>query len=343
MTFSQLSEFNELHIMQDKKIDFFSIICLQRFGRGPALGGCRFVEYESKEQAIADAVRLSNAMSYKAAVSGLPHDGGKAILVRPKKLIDRILLLKTFAQFVDSLGGKYITTVDSGTDPADMSIIKRYTPFVTGDLEEATSVENNPSSSTALGLLNGLRCIARLLLGRPNLKNVHVAIQGAGNVGYRLAKLLHEDGAKLTICDLNPAAAKRCVNEFKATEVAHNEIYDIDCDIFSPCGLGQIINPETVKRFKAKVIAGAANDQLMDVELVNHLADRGIIYFPDFVINAGGLIHLSLQLRGKVPSFIQQQVINIAERVRTLIKQAELRAMTLHAVAQEMAEDELAI
>ena len=228
------SDYSELHILQDPTIDLQAVICLHQQNRGPALGGCRFIEYNSLEAAILDAIRLSKAMLHKAIMSHLPHDGGKAVIVR-KKNMNTTIVLKRFAEFVDSLNGKYIATLDSGTTPNDMSFMQKFTPYVIGEKNQ-----NLPdvAHSTALGVVKGMQAAAKIVYHRETLQGLHIAIQGAGSVGYHLAKILHQHGARLSVCDLNPRLVARCVKEFQATTVSSQQILSIPCDILSPCALG---------------------------------------------------------------------------------------------------------
>jgi len=326
---------SELHIFQDKSLDFCAIICLQQYGRGPALGGCRMLSYASMDVAVQEAIRLAKAMSYKAALSELPHDGGKAVIMRSANNIDRHAVLKRFAECVNSLNGKYITTIDSGTSQADMSTLKKHTSFVTGYLA-GDNTENDPSISTALGIFKGMQAAVKLTYGHDNLAELPIAIQGVGNVGYHLAKLLYQAGAQLTICDINQSRALQCAAECAATVVAPSAIYAVPCVIFSPCALGQILNSLTVPQLKARIIAGAANDQLSSPDQADALAARGILYVPDYLINAGGLIHLSLQQ--KTPQYIPREIARIAQRIFTLAEEAKLQQKTLFAMAEAMAE-----
>ncbi len=324
---------SELHIFQDKSLDFCAVISLKQYGRGPAIGGCRMLSYPTLDAAITDANRLAHAMSYKAAISQLPHDGGKAVIMRSTQHIDHAAILKRFSECVDSLNGRYITTIDSGTSQADMSIIKKYTPYVTGYLEEDLS-DNNPSVSTALGIFKGIQAAVKLLDGRDNLAGLHVAIQGVGSVGYFLAKHLYLAGAKLTVCDIDPTRAQRCSEEFNATIVEPSAIYAVFCDVFAPCALGQIINPLTLSQFKTKIIAGAANDQLSSPEIAKQLSQRNILYVPDYLINAGGLIHLSLQQENKNHDIITEHVECIADRILNLAFTARQQQKTLYEMTE---------
>lgn len=331
-----LASESELHFFQDKALDFYAIICLQKNGRGPALGGCRMMAYSSLDAAMQEAMRLAKAMSHKAILSGLPHDGGKAVIIQSDKPQDRAKVLKKFAECVHSLGGKYITTIDSGTSQADMSLIKNHTPYVTGCFDEEE--ENNPSYYTALGVFEGIKAAVKIIHHHENLAGMHVALQGVGNVGYLLAKFLHAAGASLTVCDIDQRLVQRCVAEFNANVATPSAIYNVDCDIFAPCALGQILNPHTVPQLKAYIIAGAANDQLQSCSIADALAARNILYIPDYVINAGGLIHLSLQRDNKPKTVIRQDVMRIHERILHLAEQARVQNKTLFAVAEAVAE-----
>jgi len=327
-----------LYTFQDKDLDFFAAICLQNDGRGFSIGGCRFIEYPSHDAVIQEAIQLSKAMSYKSAISGLSHNGGKAVIKKSKsnKNIDRKLVLKKFAECVHSLEGHYITTVDSGTDQSDMSIIKNYTPFVTGFLEN--TIENDPAIFTALGVFSGIQAAVKIIFGYEKLVGLHIAIQGVGHAGYQLAKLLYAAGARLTICDTDPIAITRCVKEFNAAVVAPSEIYTIHCDVFAPCALGQILNTNTISLLNTRIIAGAANNQLVSTVLAESIADRKILYIPDYLINAGGLIYLSLRQENKTNDFIIDAIKKIAGRIFLFNQQAEREEKTLLSIVDANAK-----
>lgn len=327
-------DYSELHIFQDKKMDFFAAICLHTHGRGPAIGGCRFIHYASQNDAIQDAIRLSYAMSFKSAVSELAHDGGKAVIMLPKNTFDRALILKKFAECVNALHGKYITTVDSGTTQEDMTIISQFTPYVIGQLT-GTEADSNPSDSTALGVYTGMKAAAQLKFGKASLQGLHVAIQGVGSVGSRLARLLHADGVSLTLTDANQAHAKRIATELHANVVEPEEIYAVDCDIFSPCALGRILDENTISQLTAKIIAGAANDQLATEAIFDALNKKDILYLPDYLLNAGGLIHLALQMQGKTKLSIEDEVKKIGERISHLAIRANECGVSLFEMTQK--------
>lgn len=283
----------ELHFRVDPRLDLYAIVAIHSTRLGPALGGCRCVPYGSVEEATRDAIRLARGMSYKAALAGLALGGGKAVLIRPEAIPDRTAYFEAFGAFVEDLGGRYITSVDSGTGVEDMDLIANRTRHVT-----ATSVEKggsgNPSPSTALGVYRGIEAAARWKLRRSSLEGLHVAIQGVGHVGYVLARLLHGAGATLTVSDHNPELCDLCADEFRARIEAPESICQVAADVFSPCALGGILNAKTIPRLRAPVVAGSANNQLATPEDGERLYRAGILYAPDYVINAGGLIHVAL-------------------------------------------------
>lgn len=286
--YAHLLGFGELHVKFDKETGLKAIIAVHNTKRGPALGGCRLMPYKATAKALEDALRLASMMTLKAAVSNLPHGGAKAVLIKPKIIQNREAYFEKFAEFVDELNGRYITAVDSGTTPADMDIIARKTKHVT-----CTTLEGDAAPHTAFGVRRGIEAAVQFKLGRSDLQGLHVTIQGAGHVGYELAKQLHEAGAKMTMCDIDNLALERCVSEFGVELCAPDEIYDIKADVFAPCALGSILNLNTIRRLKTKIIAGSANNQLAHMQYGLVLHERGILYAPDFVINAGGLIQAS--------------------------------------------------
>jgi len=290
--YAEFLKFGELHVRFDPETGLRAIVAIHNLNRGPAIGGCRLISYPSSDAALEDAIRLGYMMSYKAAISGLPHGGAKAVIMRPKVIQNRKALLEAFARFIHDLDGRYITAVDSGTTLHDMDIIHTITPYVTS-LTMAAGVSNDPSPWTAHGVRRGIEAAVRFRLKRESLDGIHVAIQGVGHVGYLLAKELHESGATLTVCDVDPKSTERCVEEFGATVVSPEDIYDVSADVFAPCALGSIVNLETVDRLRVSIVAGSANNQLAHQRYGQLLKERDILYAPDFVINAGGLIFVA--------------------------------------------------
>jgi leucine dehydrogenase len=283
--------FGEINMEVDHTTGMHAIIAVHSNKLGPAIGGTRFVHYESSNEAIIDALRLAAMMSYKAAICGLKHGGGKAVIIKSGEIKNREALFERFGKFVHRIEGRYIAAMDSGTSMADMDSIAKSTDYVTCTTKDPGN--GNPAPHTALGVFRGLQAAVKFKMAQDSLQNVHVALQGVGNVGYFLAKLLHEQGAKLTVCDVNNEAVQRCVEEFGATAVDIGAIYDVACDVFSPCALGSSINPKTIDRLKCKIVAGAANNQLAHRTLDEVLHHHNILFAPDFLINAGGLIHVA--------------------------------------------------
>ena len=279
-----------LHFHHDPETGLQAIIAIHSTALGPALGGCRFLHYNSVPEAINDAYRLARGMSYKAAIAGVPTGGGKAVIIKPKHIADKKAFFGKFGQFVEQLGGQYITAMDSGTSLEDMDIIAKHTRHVASITAENTISNGDPSPFTAYGILRGIQSAVEFKLKKHSLKGVRVAIQGVGHVGMDLATRLHKHGAQLFVSDINPAALAYCEKELGATVVSNEEIFSVDCEVLSPCALGAIINDHTIHKIKAPIIAGCANNQLATIEHGQLLHDRGILYAPDYVINAGGLV-----------------------------------------------------
>lgn len=338
-TFLQL-QYGEIHIKQDEKTGLLAVIAIHSTRLGPALGGCRFLPYSSLDAAIVDALRLAHGMSYKAAISGVAFGGGKAVIIKPSPLTDRKALMLAFAQFVQDLGGRYITAEDSGTSIADMDIIQTVTPFVTGHSTQIF-INNEPSPLTALGVRRGIEAAVFHRLKRSDLKGIHVAIQGVGNVGYPLAKELQACGAKLTISDINSEALARCRDEFGAQVVGVDEIHRVTCDVFAPCALGNIIRADNIDEIQAPIIAGSANNQLENTDIAYSLKKKDILYTPDYVINAGGLIHVEAQYHHKSENDARDKVKAIYETLQLIFERAEKEDLPPLIIANRIAEQRL--
>lgn len=273
-----------------------AIIAIHDTTLGPALGGARLYNYASEADALTDALRLSKAMTYKAAVAGLGLGGGKAvILAKPQDKTEA--LMRAFGRFVDTLGGRYITAEDVNTSVEDMEIVLAETPHVSG-LSVFRGGSGDPSPVTAFGVLIGLRTATKIALGTENLRGKTVGIQGLGKVGYHLAKYLVEEGAVVIATDINPKACDRARDDLGVEICTPDEVLGIKCDILAPCALGGAIGDDTIDKLRCKVIAGAANNQLAEDRHGLELDERGIAYAPDFVINAGGLINVYCELDG---------------------------------------------
>src|SRR5580693_283276 len=290
-------DYGEVHFKLDKATGLKTIVAIHDTRMGPALGGCRFIHYDDDESALVDALRLARGMTYKAALAGLPHGGGKSVIMRPPQHFDRVALFRAFGRFIDDLRGHYITAEDSGTGLEDMEVIRSVTKWVTG-VDPSHGGSGDPSPFTALGVRRGIEACVEHKLGRATLAGVHVVVQGVGHVGYHLCRELHAQGAKLTVADVDPLKAERAQREFGAKLVPLEGIFDVDCDVFAPCALGSAMNDETIPRLKARIVAGAANNQLALPRHGDDLHARGILYAPDYAINAGGLINVAQEVLG---------------------------------------------
>jgi leucine dehydrogenase len=337
--YAELLDFGEVHIKFDPATGLRAIIAIHNLKRGPAIGGCRLVPYASSDDALKDALRLASMMSYKAAINNLAHGGAKSVIMMPRVIKDREAYFAAFAKFVHELGGRYITAMDSGTTSADMDIIAKYTPYVTCNTLSGNS--GDPSPSTAFGVKRGIEAAVKFKLGKDSLKDIHVTIQGVGHVGYYLAKELHECGARLTVCDINQAVLDRCVREFGATPTSPESIYDVKADIFAPCALGAVLNAETIKRLQVKIVAGSANNQLAHQQHTVALHERDILYVPDFVINAGGLIQVAVIYDHGDAKEANKQISDIYHTVLAIFERAKNENLTTNEIAEAMALERL--
>jgi leucine dehydrogenase len=328
--------FTDLHFKSDPKTGLQAIVAIHSTKLGPAFGGCRFIEYPDTDSAIIDALRLARGMSYKAAISGLAYGGGKSVIIKPKRVFDRKALFEAFGRFVEQLGGRYITAKDSGTILEDMDIIASQTSYV-----GSTSSMSDPSPFTAHGVRRGIEAAVKFRLGKDHLDGITVAIQGLGYVGHYLAKELHELGAKLIVCDINPQATAACEKEFGAQVVSTEEIYQVDCDVFSPCALGAVINDVTIPQLKATIIAGAANNQLAESSHGEELTKRGILYAPDYVINAGGLIQATTKYEHGSDEAVKQKIHNLYNELLGIFERATKLHLPTSVVADHIAEERL--
>lgn len=280
---------SELHVKFDASSGLRSFIAIHSTDLGPALGGCRFIKYSSEEKALCDALSLAKGMSYKAALAEVPQGGGKSVIMVPDRSYDHRALFLAFGHFVESLNGRYITAIDSGTSAREMDIIKSVSSHVT-----STSNAGNPSPYTAQGVFEGVKASVKHKLGFESLDGLRVALQGVGNVGYELGRLLASVGAEVVVADVNKALVNKALSDFAVKAVAPEDIVKEPCVVFAPCGLSNVINQNSVDLLKCRIVAGSANVQLAQAELGQVLHNRGILYAPDYVINSGGLIYASL-------------------------------------------------
>lgn len=289
------SDFEQVIFCNDNASGLKAIIAIHDTTLGPALGGLRMWNYASEQEAFDDALRLARAMTYKNAAAGLNLGGGKAVIIGDPNQDKSEALFRAFGRYVESLHGRYITAEDVGTYEEDMDYIHMETNFVTGTSDGGVG---DPSPVTALGIYYGIKAASKEAFGSDSLTNRTIAVQGVGQVAYNLCAHLHKEGAKLIVTDINEEAVARAVREFQATAVKPDEIYDVACDIYSPCALGGTINEETISRLQAKVIAGSANNQLAKQSHGKLLHEKGIVYAPDYVINAGGVMNVAEELAG---------------------------------------------
>jgi len=338
MIFEMLEHDNYEQILfcQDKQTGLKAIIAIHDTTLGPALGGTRMWPYASEEEAVIDALRLAKGMTYKAAAAGLNLGGGKAVIIGdPGRKTEE--LLRAYGRFIHSLNGRYITAEDVGTSVEDMDIIRQETKFVTG-VSPAFGSSGNPAPVTAFGVYRGMKAAAQAAYGMDTLTDKTIAVQGVGNVAYHLCRYLHEEGAKLIVTDINPDNMKRAVDEFAAMPVGAEEIYGVECDIFSPCALGAIINDQTIPQLKAKVIAGSANNQLKELRHGEILAEKGIFYAPDYVINAGGVMNVADELQGYNKERALKKVATIYDNIRKVFEISAQEGIPSYLAADRLAE-----
>ncbi|SFP02389.1 leucine dehydrogenase [Ectopseudomonas composti] len=322
-----------LHLVEDPASGLKAVIAIHNTRFGPALGGCRYLAYADEQSAIADAIRLAQGMSYKAALAGIDHGGGKTVIIRPPHLPSRAALFESFGRFIETLNGRYITAVDSGTSSADMDCIAQYTQHAT-----STTSEGDPSPHTALGVFTGIRATAQARLGSDDLEGLRVAVQGLGNVGFALAELLHAAGAELLVSDLDAGRVQLAVEQLGAHPVTSDALLSTPCDILAPCGLGGVLNAQTVAHLRCAAVAGAANSQLANPEVADQLEARGILYAPDYVLNAGGLIYVALRHRGEELPAINAHLAQISRRLTEIYAHAQAEKRSPARVADYLAE-----
>ena len=329
----ETARLESLHFAHDPQTGLKAIIAIHNSRLGPALGGCRYLSYVDEQSAIEDALRLAKGMSYKAALAGVAHGGGKAVIIRPGHVDNRGALFEAFGRFIETLNGHYITAMDSGTSSADMDCIAQHTQHVT-----STTAEGDPSPHTAMGVFAGIRATAMARLGGDNLEGLRVAIQGLGNVGYALAEQLHAAGAELLVSDLDMGRVQLAVEQLGAHPVASEALLTTPCDILAPCGLGGVLNRETAGHLRCSAVAGAANNQLASSDVADTLQARGILYAPDYVINAGGLIYVALRHRGESLAAITAHLSQISLRLTEIYAHAQADKRPPSRVADALAE-----
>jgi leucine dehydrogenase len=310
-------EFEEIVFFHDEPTRLRAIVAIHSTALGPALGGTRFFPYRSEEDALQDVLRLARGMTYKAAAAGLDLGGGKAVIVGDPRRIKSEELLRAYGRFIDTLQGRYITAEDVGTAGPDMDVIRRETRSVTG-VSPAMGGSGDPSPVTAWGVFKGLIACAEEVWRSSSIAGKRIAVQGVGKVGYHLVKHLHDAGASIVVSDVDVDLVARAVMEFGVDTADPDKIHAEECDVFAPCALGGIIRDDTLPSLKCRVVAGSANNQLDGPEHGEALRQAGILYAPDYVINAGGLINVADELRGYDRERALQRVEDIYRTLREI-------------------------
>ena len=332
------TDHEQVLIGRDSASGYHGLIAIHSTALGPAVGGTRFWNYASEDEAITDVLRLSQGMTYKTALAGLPLGGGKSIIIGgDNRTPDREALLRAHGRFVETLKGRYITAEDVGTSPADMEIMRLETQYVAG----LAGQSGDPSPSTARGVFRAIQASSRFVWDTDDLSGRTVAIQGCGNVGYNLAKWLHDSGAKLIVTDVNSANLARVAGEFAAETVQPQEIFNVQADIFAPCALGGVINDQTIAELKVNVVAGAANNQLLEPRHGTMLRERNILYAPDYVANVGGVLNGCRELFGWTTEQALSKIDDVYATILRIYESAQAQGITTNNAADRLAEDRL--
>lgn len=330
--------YESLHFCEDAKSGLRALISIHSTQHGPAAGGCRLLNYSTLEEAKIDVQRLSKSMTYKNRSADLPLGGGKSVIIGEKKTPE---IMRSFGKFVNFFEGQYYTAEDVGISPSDMEFAAKETSFVAG-LNSGKYASGDPSPVTAQGVFYCLKRAVQHRLGKFELKNIRVSIQGLGHVGWHLAQYLHDAGAHLLVTDINSKVVEKAVNQFGAQAISPDEIYAADADVFAPCALGAILNHKTLPKLKVKVVAGAANNQLAEPEIGDLLKKRNIFYAPDYVVNAGGIINVAMEiLKRDDPNFAQTRLKNLPATLDQIIKISERENIGMHTAADNFVDAQL--
>jgi leucine dehydrogenase len=330
-------DFGDLHFKIDPATGLKAIIAIHNTNLGPALGGCRFIEYPHENAAIYDAMRLARGMSYKAASVGLPLGGGKAVIIKPNRSFDRVAYFHAFGRFVEELNGRYVTALDSGTELADMDIIHQHTRHVAS----LSKYDGDPSPHTARGVLKGIESAVSFKLGRESLDGLCVAIQGLGHVGMHLASLLHQQGARLIVSDINPHNVEKAKKEFSAYSVPVSDIHKTECDVFSPCALGAVINDVSIHELQCPIISGAANNQLAHGYHGDMLHEKNILFSVDYVINSGGVIFAASQYLSDGQIDVDEKIDGIKTAMLEIFQRSKEHNKPTNVIADQRAHEKI--
>lgn len=340
---SDFADHEQVVFVSDDRSGLKAIIAIHNSRLGPALGGCRMWPYASEEEAIRDVLRLSRGMTYKSAMANLKLGGGKSVIIGNPRTQKTPELLAAFARALEQLNGRYIAAEDSGTSVADMKYLAQFTPHVAGIADKPAGAggtrSGDPSPATAYGTFIGIKAAVEERLGRDSLEGLRVAVQGVGNVGFDLARQLKDAGASLWVTDIQRDALVHAGRELGATVVAPEEIFALDVDVFAPCALGAVLNDATLPQLKAKVVAGAANNQLAEARHGAELMKRGILYAPDYVINAGGIIDVYHERIGFERAALLRHIEGIRDNLMAVFARARKEERPTAEVADAIAEE----
>ncbi|MBZ9610567.1 Leu/Phe/Val dehydrogenase [Rheinheimera maricola] len=334
---SEFDNHEQVVFCSDAETGLKAIIAVHSTALGPAVGGCRLWDYVSDDAALNDVLRLSRGMTYKNAMAGLPLGGGKSVIIGDAKKIKSEALFRAFGRMLHRLSGSYYSAEDVNITTGDIMIVNKETPYVAG-LEGKSG---NPAPFTALGTYRGIKAAAKHKFGSDDLSNRTVAIQGLGSVGFYLCEHLHKDGAKLIVTDINPQAISRAVEQFGAVAVGLDEIYSVDADVYAPCALGATVNDDTIPQLKARIVAGCANNQLKEARHGDMLRQQGILYAPDYVINAGGIINVAFEMRpeGYSEPESSAKVMLIYDTLLNIFQRADAENQSTSVIADLMAQE----
>lgn len=333
--------YEQVVFCHDRPTGLRAIVAIHSTRLGPSLGGTRFFPYASEDDALDDVLRLAKGMTYKAAAAGLDLGGGKAVILGDPRTDKTEGMLRVYARFVDSLAGRYITAEDVGTTQDDMDLIRRETSSVTG-VSRSLGGSGDPSAATAYGVLHAMKAVSKRLWSTTDLKDRHVVVSGVGKVGYALVRHLVEERAHVSVADVSAEAVERVRRDFAADVVPVEGAHAVECDLYSPCAMGKALNPTTIPELRCAAVVGSANNQLADDRCAKLLADAGVVYAPDYVVNAGGVINIAEELRGYHRERAYANVRRIFQTTTTVLETAEAEGITTAEAADRAAESRIA-
>jgi len=331
----------QVSFFSDHEVGLKAVIAIHDLTLGPALGGCRMWDYQSEEDALKDVLRLSKGMTYKAALAGVELGGGKSVVMGDPNQLKSPKLMHAMGRIINSFNGDYITGPDIGTGVADMTEIFKISRYVIGVAEEKGGM-GDPSPSTARGVFQSIRAGLNHKFGSPDLSGIRVAVQGLGHVGFNLCRFLHQEGATLVVTDIDENKMAIAEQKFNAEKVSAHDIYEIEADVYAPCAFGAVINDETLEKFKVKIIAGAANNQLAESKHGLACKQLGITYLPDYISNGGGLIRVAVEWYKEGEEQLEERVEGIYDTCRDILNRADREDIPTNIAADRIADDRLA-